>query len=80
MPRDRRYRNEATDGYVYSDLAEYGYDDEKEKLIPESIVVGVIDKIESDVNEIKDLLDNITGLTEIEDIKDRIAELSIKLY
>lgn len=75
-----KYRNEALDGYTYNDLVEYGYDDNKENLIPESSVKSVIDDIESDVNEIRDMLDSINGLSEIEEIKDRINELSEKLY
>lgn len=71
-----KYRNDALDGYTYNDLAEYGYDDNKEILIPESTVRNVIDDIESDVNEIRDLLDDIKGLTEIDEIKDKISSLS----
>lgn len=74
------YRNDALDGYTYNDLEEYGYDDNKEILIPKSIVESVIDKIESDVNEIRDLIDEIKGLTEIDEIKDKISLLSRKLY
>lgn len=43
-------------------------------------VKSVIDDIESDVNEIRDLLDDIKGLTEIDEIKDKISSLSQKLY
>jgi len=67
-------------GYTYADLAEYGYDDNKENLIPESTVKSVIDDIESDVNEIRDLLDEINGLTEIDEVKEKISVLSEKLY
>lgn len=80
MGDNRKYRNEATDGFSYGDLVDYGYDDGKEQLVPESTVVGVIDQIETDVNEIKDLLDNISGLTEIDEIKEKVNELSLKLY
>lgn len=75
-----KYRNEVLDSYTYNDLIEHGYDDNKENLIPESSVKSVIDNIESDVNEIRDMLDGIKGLSEIEEIKDRINELSEKLY
>lgn len=75
-----KYRNEALDGYTYNDLTEYGYDDNKENLIPESIVKGVIDDIESDVNVIKDMLEDIRGLSEIEEIKEMVNNLSRKLY
>ena len=75
-----KYRKEALDGYCYSDLAEYGYDDNKEDLIPKSTVESVIDNIESDVTEIRGMLDEISGLTEIENIKEKISELEEKLY
>ena len=75
-----KYRNEALDGYTYNDLIEYGYDDNKENLIPESTVKSVIDNIESDINEIMGMLENIKGLSEIEEIKEKVDELSDKLY
>ena len=75
-----KYRNKALDGYTYNDLIEYGYDDNKENLIPESTVKSVIDDIESDVNEIEALLDSISGLTEVDEIKDKVKELAEKLY
>ena len=75
-----KYRNEALDGYTYNDLIEYGYDDNKENLIPESTVKSVIDNIESDVNVIIDMLEGIRGLLEIEEIKEMVNNLSEKLY
>lgn len=75
-----KYRKEATDGYFYSDLVDYGYDDNKEELVPQSTVESVINDIESDVDEIEALLNNISGLTEIEEIKDKVKELAEKLY
>ena len=75
-----KYRNEALDGYTYNDLIEYGYDDNKENLIPESTVKIVIDNIESDVNVIRDMLEGIRGLSEIEEIKEMVNNLSGKLY
>ena len=75
-----KYRKEATDGYLYSDLVDYGYDDNKEELIPESTVKSVIDDIESDVNEIVGMLESIKGLSEIEEIKEKVDELNYKLY
>lgn len=80
MRGSSKYRNAALDGYTYSDLAEYGFDDNKENLIPESVVKSVIDDIESDVNEIRDILDDIKGLSEIDEAKEKISSLSIKLY
>lgn len=75
-----KYRNEALDGYTYNDLIEYGYDDNKENLILESTVKSVIDNIESDVNVIRDMLEGIRGLSEIEEIKEMVNNLSEKLY
>ena len=80
MSEASKYRNEALDGYTYNDLIEYGYDDNKENLIPESTVKSVIDDIESDVNEIVGMLESIKGLSEIEEIKEKVDELSYKLY
>ena len=75
-----KYRKEATDGYFYSDLVDYGYDDNKEELIPQSTVESVINDIESDVDEIESLLDSILGLTEVDEIKEKVKELAEKLY
>lgn len=75
-----KYRNDALDGYTYNDLTEYGFDDNKENLIPESTVKSVIDDIEADVNEIRDMLDDIKGLSEIDEVKEKILSLSLKLY
>ena len=75
-----KYRNEALDGYTYNDLINYGFDDSKEDLIPKSVVENVIDNIESDVNVIRDMLDGIRGLSEIEEIKEMVDNLSEKLY
>ena len=75
-----KYRNRALDAYTYNDLIEYGYDDNKENLIPESTVKSVIDNIESDVNVIRDMLEGIRGLSEIEEIKEMVNNLSEKLY
>lgn len=80
MRDSSKYRNDALNGYTYDDLAEYGFDDNKENLIPESTVKSVIDAIESDVNEIRDMLDGINGLSEIEEVKEKISSLSLKLY
>ena len=66
-----KYRKEATDGYFYSDLVDYGYDDNKEELVPQSTVESVINDIESDVDEIEALLDN----NYFEIAKNRISEV-----
>lgn len=76
----RKYRNEATNGYLYDELIDYGYNDNKEVLIPLSTIESVINDIESDVKEIEDLLSEINGLTEIDKIKHKIDELTTKLY
>lgn len=80
MRDSSKYRNAALDGYTYSDLTEYGFDDNKENLIPENTVKSVIDNIESDVNEIRDILDGIKRLSEIDEAKEKISSLSMKLY
>lgn len=74
------YRNEATDGYCYSDLSEYGYDDDEEVLVPKSTVINAIDGIESDVNEIIKLLEDISGIEIIDEVKEKLKTLSEKLY
>ena len=40
----------------------------------------VIDYIESDVNDILSLLEPIEGLSEIDEVKNKLSELSGKLY
>ena len=76
----RKYRNEATTGYLYDELVDYGYDDNKEVLIPLSTVESVINDIESDVKEIEDLLYGISGLDVIDEVKRKLDELTTKLY
>ena len=75
-----KYRNEVLDGYTYNDLVNYGYDDGKEDLIPKSVVENVIDNIECDINEIKNMLVCIEGPSEVDEIKEKLNELSEKLY
>lgn len=76
----RKYRNEATTGYLYNKLVDYGYDDNKEVLIPLSTVESVINDIESDVKEIEDLLDGVGGLDLIDEVKQKLDALTTKLY
>ena len=76
----RDYRNRVTTGYLYNELVDYGYDDNKEVLIPLSTVESVINDIESDVKEIEYLLAGISGLTEVDEIKQRVDELTTKLF
>jgi uncharacterized protein YllA (UPF0747 family) len=74
----REYINK--EAYQYSDLVEYGFDNNKEELIPKSVVIQIIDKIESDVNDINHMLEPIEGLTELDEIKEQVSELSTELY
>ena len=76
----RKYRNEATTGYLYNELVDYGYDDNKEVLIPLSTVESVINDIESDVKEIEYLLDGVGGLDLIDEVKQKLDTLTTKLY
>jgi len=41
---------------------------------------GVLDNIETRVNEIKDILDSIQGLSEIDEVKELLKTLSKDLY
>jgi hypothetical protein len=70
----------SSDGCTYSSLVDYGYDDNKESLIPESTVKGVLDSIEDNVNELANLLEDIEGLSEIDLVKSKLKELQYKLY
>ena len=75
------YRNTiGSDTFKYDELINYGYDDCKESLIPESTVKEVLDAIEGNVNELINLLDDIEGLSEINEAKCKLRELSFKLY
>lgn len=48
--------------------------------VEKSEVINMIDNIESRVNDIKDALEPIKGLSEIEDIKDMIESLLKDLF
>lgn len=52
----------------------------KESFVPEDEVKSMLDSIESGVNIIKDGLENIKGLKEIDDIYSMAKLLSDKLY
>lgn len=65
--------------YQYGDLADYEFDD-REEFIPKSVVIQIIDEIESDINDINHKLESINGLTEVDEIKKQVSELSTKLY
>lgn len=64
----------------YGDLLELGYDDNKNLLIPEEDVHTMLDMIESKISDIRYMLEDITGLSEIEDIKIKIKDLEHGLY
>lgn len=64
--------------YQYGDL-DYDFDD-SEEFIPKSVVIQIIDEIESDINDINHKLEPINGLTEVDEIKEQVSELSTKLY
>jgi len=75
------YRNTInSESLQYDELCNYGYDDGKESLIPESAVKGVLDTIEDAVSTIVDKIEGIEGLSEIDDVKALLKELSDKLY
>lgn len=65
--------------YQYGDLADYDFDD-SEEFIPKSVVIQIIDEIESDINDINHKLEPINGLTEVDKIKEQVSELSTELY
>lgn len=75
-----KYRKEATDGFTFNDLVNYGYDNGKEDLIPVSMVNDVLDAIESDVRDIIHLLSGIKGLSEIDEVKNKLETLEESLY
>lgn len=69
-----------SEGINYDELADSGYDDGKELLLPESTIKGVLDAIEDDVNKIAGLLEDVVGLSEIDEVKEKLKDLSYKLY
>lgn len=75
-----QYRNKATDGFTYNDLVNYGYDKNNIDLIPIDEINTVLDCIESDIKEINGLLESINGLSEIDEIKEKLNSLEMKLY
>ena len=75
-----KYRKTATDGFTYNDLVNYGYDNGKEDLIPVGTVIDVLDCIESDIRDISYLLNKIEGLSEIDEVKNKLTALEEKLY
>lgn len=74
--REQIYR----ESLQYSDLVDAGFDNNKEELIPKNVVSEIIDDIELEINDIIHNLESISGLTEIDEIKEKIYKLSEKLY
>ena len=74
------YRKKINDGFTYNDLQNYGYDDGKEDLLPVSKANEVLDVIESDIRDINCLINDISGLSEIDEIKYMLKMLEEKLY
>lgn len=81
--KNTNYREQIDkEAYQYGDLADYEFDefDDREEFIPKSVVIQIIDEIESDINDINHKLEPINGLTEVDEIKEQVSELSTKLY
>jgi len=75
------YRNSCKDGVTFSDLKDDPeYYRDGEELILVSEVEQIIDDIESDVNDIIYILEDIKGLEEIDNAKKLLEDLSYKLY
>jgi len=55
-------------------------DVDKTEFVEAVIVKEIIDEIESEVNDVVNMLKPINGLSEIDEIKDLLEELSNKLY
>lgn len=78
--KNTNYREQIDkEAYQYGDLADYEFDD-REEFILKSVVIQIIDEIESDINDINHKLESINGLTEVDEIKKQVSELSTKLY
>lgn len=78
--KNTNYREQIDkEAYQYGDLADYEFDD-REEFISKSVVIQIIDEIESDINDINHKLEHINGLTEVDEIKKQVSELSTKLY
>lgn len=64
----------------YRDYDTYEYEELVNTVVKESDVKNLLDQIETDVNDIKDLLEPIKGLSDIDYILNKVNELSNKLY
>ena len=74
-----RYRKEYST-YTYSNMSDYGYDDNKTNFVEENEIIKIIDDIENRIKDIKDLLKPIKGLSEIDEIKEKVEILVEMIY
>jgi len=79
MKDNDRYRKEYST-YTYSDIPDYGYDDNKTNFVEEIEIINIIDDIESRIKDIEDLLKPIEGLSEINEIKEKVKILVEMVY
>lgn len=79
MYNSNRYRNNYST-YAYSEMTDYGFDNDKTRFVEEDEVIKMIDDFETKIKEIESLLDPIEGLSEIEDIKVKVKELVNLVY
>lgn len=78
--KNKNYRKQIDkEAYQYGDFVNYEFDD-REEFILKSVVFQIIDEIEFDINDINHKLEHINGLTEVDEIKEQVSELSTKLY
>ena len=77
------YRDKVTkyDVYTISEIRSDDYDlEEASEYVKLDNVIDVLDRIESDLNSISNMLEPIDGLSEINDIKTAIKELLDNVY
>ena len=79
MRDNDRYRKEYST-YTYNDMSDYGYDDNKTNFVEENEIIKIIDDIESRIKDIEDLLKPIKGLSEIDEIKEKVEILVVIVY
>ena len=71
------------DTYSYEDIKDDNNDfnfTNSDNFVSESEVLGTLDVLENDINNIKDRLEEIKGLREIDEILEMVNELSKQLY
>lgn len=70
------YRNTLTNAtYNNEEAAEYNF-----TYVTKDEVINILDEIEFRVDDIKDALEGIKGLSEIDDVKELLKSLSNDLY